>query len=179
MTRYSTAAQLAIVAICAAPLLMCPATRCASQQHQPGFAKDEALSRSLRNYVGAPTDETRTTRYSAAFVDLQGDGKRDAVVYLTGSAWCGSGGCTILILVPGSDSFKVIAKMPAVLPPISVLTGKSNGWHDICLVTGRPLDEAVLSFNARTYLNKGPRRLSDQSQGEAVITESTQDVALY
>jgi hypothetical protein len=129
--------------------------------------------------LGAPTDETRTTRYSAAFVDLRDDGKREAVVYLTGSAWCGTGGCTMLILVPEGDSFKSIKRMPTVVLPISMLKNKTNGWHDICLVTGRPLDEAVLSFNGRTYLNQRARVSSDQIEGEALLTKSTHSLALY
>jgi hypothetical protein len=84
-----------------------------------------------------------------------------------------------LILVPAGVSFKVISKRPTALPPISVLATKSKGWHDICLVTGKPLYEAVFSFNGRTYLNKRPRRSSDQAPGEAVITQSTHDVPLY
>jgi hypothetical protein len=173
MRKYH-AARFATAVLCAL-LLVSQAAQCVSQeQHQ-----DEALSGFLRNYLGQPTDETRTTRYSAAFVSLRDDGKREVIVYLTGSAWCGTGGCTMLVLVPEGVSFKVITKMPVVLPPISVLMAKSSGWHDICIVTGRPLDEAVLSFNGRTYLKKRARRSSDQAQGNALITESTHDIALY
>ncbi|MGA8740469.1 MAG: hypothetical protein WB561_04715 [Terracidiphilus sp.] len=179
MRKYYTAAQSVRAVICAL-FLVCQTARCVpQQQHQPDFAKDERLSGFLRNYLGEHTDETSTTRYSAAVVDLRDDGKRETIVYLTGSAWCGTGGCTMLILVPEGVTFKVITKVPVMLPPVSVLTGKSSGWHDICLVTGRPLYEAVLSFNGRTYLNKRARRSSDRARGEAVITESTQDVALY
>ena len=84
----------------------------------------------------------------------------------------------MLILVQEGATFKVIKRLPSVLPPISVLTAKSNGWHDISMVTGRPLYEALLSFNGRSYLNKRVRRSSDRVQTVA-ITESTEDVALY
>lgn len=180
MIKHCTfAAQSAIFAICAA-LLVCQPNRCASQQQlQPGFIENEALSQFLRNYLGVPTDETTATRYSAAFFDLRDDGKREVIVYLTGPSWCGTGGCTMLILVPAGGSYTVISRIPTVLLPMSVLTAKSNGWHDICLVTGRPLYEAVLSFNGRAYRNKRPRRPSDKAQQEAVLAESTHDFALY
>jgi hypothetical protein len=179
MRKCPIASRSAMALVCVF-LFVSQAPLCLSQeQHQPGFVEDEALSRFLRNYIGAPTGEMKTTRYSAASIDLRDDGKREVIVYLTGSSWCGTGGCTMLILDRVGVSFKVISKMPATLLPISVLTAKSNGWHDICLVTGRPLYEAVFSFNGRIYRNRRPRLPSDHAQREGVIVESTQNVALY
>jgi hypothetical protein len=178
MGKYNAAALWVRAVICAL-LLVCQAARCVPQQHQPDFAKDERLSGFLRSYLGKSTDKTRTARYSATFVDLRDDGKYESIVYLTGSAWCGTGGCTMLILVPEGDTFKVITNIPAVSPPISVLRAKSNGWHDISLVTGRPLYDAVLSFNGKKYLNMRALRSSEKAQRRPVITESTQEVALY
>ena len=87
MRKYYTAAQSVRAVICAL-FLVCQTARCVpQQQHQPDFAKDERLSGFLRNYLGEHTDETSTTRYSAAVVDLRDDGKRETIVYLTGSAW--------------------------------------------------------------------------------------------
>lgn len=39
------------------------------------------------------------TRYALARIDLNGDGS-EAIVYLAGGQWCGSGGCTLLVLSP-------------------------------------------------------------------------------
>jgi hypothetical protein len=68
-------------------------------------------------------------RFIDAFVDLNGDGGPEAVVYLTGNEWCGSGGCTTLILVRDGDSWRLMTKVTVTRPPIRVLATKSNGWQ--------------------------------------------------
>ena len=120
-------------------------------------AKSEAerLTRFLQNYVGTPTEETKTTQYAAAFVDLKGGGTKDVVVYLSSGGWCGTGGCTMLILAPEGTSYRVITKVPAVRLPIWLLATKSNGWYDIGVVARKngtePLYEAILSFDGKSY----------------------------
>src|ERR1041385_8331670 len=74
---------------------------CFGQQPQ---AAENASSDFLKTFLQKnysdvpPSDYDKTTRYFAAFVDLNGDGKPEAVVYLSGRLWCGSGGCHTLIL---------------------------------------------------------------------------------
>jgi len=149
------------------------------QQNQRSDATDEHLKRFLQNYIGTPTEETKATRYSTAFVDLRDEGNKEIVVYLTGASWCGTGGCTMLILVEENATFRVVTKIPAVRLPIAVLATKSNSWHDVSIVTGRPLYEAVLSFNGKTYQRKPARRSTEEVQRRVVITDSAQDIALY
>lgn len=51
------------------------------------------LHASLRNYISArwsPPDGE--TRYRVAFIDLNDDGRREAVVLMDGDFWCGSAG---------------------------------------------------------------------------------------
>ena len=59
----------------------------------PAFADEPSgLSEAIRTY--SPDD----TSFEYALVDLNNDGILDAVVLLTGHYWCGSGGCSMLIL---------------------------------------------------------------------------------
>ncbi len=118
-----------------------------SQQRPP---LNNSLEDFLRGYIGLPS-KGRTTRYSAVFVDLRDDGTREAIVYLTSDGWCGTGGCTLLILAPEGVSYSVITKIPGVRLPVRFLTTTSKGWHDIGVVTGKPLYEAVVRFNGETY----------------------------
>jgi len=53
------------------------------QFQEPGFSND------------------KTTKYSYTEVDLNGDGVKEVVVYLTGRDWCGTGGCNTFILARG------------------------------------------------------------------------------
>ncbi len=52
---------------------------------------------SLKQFLQSWSND-KTTRYVAAFRDLNSDGVHEAIVYLVGSSWCGSGGCNTLVL---------------------------------------------------------------------------------
>jgi hypothetical protein len=110
----------------------------------------------LRNYLkdGSSSEDT-TTRYSIAPVALH-DSMQVILVYITGRRWCGSGGCTALLLKPeGSSSFKVIDRFTLVRLPIRILPSETNGWHDLAVwVEGggvSPGYAAVLRFDGRKY----------------------------
>ncbi len=79
----------------------------------------------------------------------------EVIVYVSGQGWCGSGGCTMLILEPFGASFKVIGRVTIVQLPIRLLHSMSHGHPDIGVVVqgGGILSgyEAVLSFNGKSY----------------------------
>jgi len=117
----------------------------------------EALRAYLRIYLGsrgsAPPDTT--TRITSVVVKL-GDGKtEETIVYISGQAWCGSGGCTMVILDSTGSSFKVLGRVTIVQLPIAILPTMHNGRPDIGVrVSGggiHPGYEAVLSFNGKKY----------------------------
>jgi hypothetical protein len=137
--------------------------------------------------VGEPTDEHKATRFSAALVDLHDSGRREIVVYLTSDGWCGTGGCTMLILDPEGTSYQVVARIVVVRLPIRVLTSKSNGWYDVSVV-GRinglaPTYEAILSFDGKSYPSSpstpGARRLDRRAKGKIVIPVTAESKPLY
>lgn len=94
-------------------------------------------------------------RFIAALADLNGDGNPEAIVYLTSNDWCGSGGCTMLILKQDGDSWRLLTEVSITKPPIRVLGKKSNGWRDVGVwVQGggiQPGFEAQLRFDGKMY----------------------------
>ena len=94
-------------------------------------------------------------RYAAAFVDLNGDGKQEAVVYLTGRDLCGSGGCDLYIYTPRRGSWREVTALSITRLPVRLLRGRTHGWRDISVfVAGGgilPGYDAQLKFNGRTY----------------------------
>lgn len=158
-------------------------------QIRAGSATDSAALRNfLRVYLRGPDGVAdKTTRYAAAFVNLNDSGKRQVIVYFTDRHSCGSGGCQTLILDPHGSSFKVITSLAIGWPPIRVLNATTNGWHDIALwVRGggiRPGYEARLQFDGNTY----PRNpsvppalpLSGTVAGTVVIPASPKITPLY
>lgn len=135
-------------------------TGCLAQTiYRPTIEQRASLEQFLREYLGRPYppfEKETPTRYSAAFVGLKGDGTKEAIVYITGRAWCGSGGCTTLVLAPHQgSSFVVVARLTITRTPIRVLTRKSRGWHDIGVwMEGggiQPGYEADLYFDGKSY----------------------------
>jgi hypothetical protein len=128
------------------------------QIHQPTSDQERSLKKFLQNRFRDPyssLDDEKTTRYSAAFVDLNGDGKPEVIAHITGRDWCGSGGCTTLVLAQKGSCYRVVARLTITRPPIRVLATKSHGWRDIGVwMQGggiQPGYEADLFFNGKTY----------------------------
>lgn len=94
--------------------------------------KEDSLKKFLQNYVREPAlGDDKTLKYLAAFVDLNGDRTKEAMVYLIGRTWCGSSGCNMLILARHGISWRVVTATTVARTPIRVLTTASNGWRDI------------------------------------------------
>ena len=111
---------VAWIAVTAFLLPICPV------RAQSSSAAERPLKKFLQHYVKDPgLEDQKTIRYSDAFVDLNGDGKKEAIVYLLGRAWCGSGGCNTLILARDGASWKVVGHITITRPPIRVLSSTS------------------------------------------------------
>lgn len=119
---------------------------------QANQESDGLVVKFLHDYLKGPED--KTTRYSVASISLNGK-TEDVFVYISGRNWCGSGGCTALLLRPFGASFKVINKFTLVRLPIRVLPSKNNGWNDIAMrVQGGGTAQgytAILKFNGHRY----------------------------
>jgi hypothetical protein len=166
-------------------------TSCVAQTIREPLSKQaESLKNFLQSYLGKPYQPFElegATRYSFALVDLKGDGTKEVIVYVSGRAWCGSGGCTILVLAPEGTSYRVVTRTTITRLPIRVLNTKSNGWHDISVVVaGGGIQvgyEAILPFDGKTYPSNPSvppaRRSNEKVQGETVITVTAEEQALY
>jgi hypothetical protein len=178
--------KLSRVSILVACSLFPSATCLAQLEHQQNSSWENSLRKFLRDYVGN-SDEGKTTRYSSAFVDLKDDGTKEVIVYLSGRAWCGTGGCTMLILSPEGTSYRVVTKTTVTRLPIRVLDTKSNGWHDISVVARingiEPLYETMLPFDAETYPSNPSmspaRRLDGKVHGKIVMPVTAEGTPLY
>ena len=148
------------------------------QPARPASTAEDSLKTFLRDYVkDHHSDDDKTTRYFDVFVDLNNDGKKEVIVYLMDGGWCGSGGCTMLVLAPEASSFKVITRVTISRPPIRVLSSISHGWHNISVrVAGggiEPAYEAELRFDGKTYPGNPSvppaRQLIGKMAGKVVI----------
>lgn len=90
-----------------------------------------------------------------AWADLNGDGRDDALVTLTGADWCGSGGCTLLVFEAMDEvdaeewgPYRAAAEISLMVGPVHVVPTRGY-WSDL-IVEG--VDGArVLRFDGETY----------------------------
>ena len=177
-------------AVFIASLAFLPAGCLAQKISQPTSKQEENIRKFLQDYLGHPYpafEKEEPSRYSAALVDLKGDGTQEAIVYLTGRGWCGSGGCVTLILIPQDSSYKVLTEITITWTPIRVLATKSHGWHDISVWErgGGNVQayESELSFDGVTYPTNPSvppaRPMTQNTEGEVVVPRSVFGRPLY
>lgn len=132
-------------------------------------------------------DNDKSTQYLAVFRDLNDDGIPEAIVYLMGQQWCGSGGCNLYILQKRSSSWKTVTSMTITNAPIRILDRKVNGWHSLGVwVQGggiQPGYEAELRFNGKTYPRNPSvppaRRAAKGLAGKVVIKDTDNPKPLW
>jgi len=174
--------------LCAAALLTTGgAVVMRGQEVTPPNLPREPLKAYLRNYLtlGGKVSPDVTTKVATVQVKTE-DGKLEDVVYVSGQRWCGSGGCTLLILAPLGSSFKLLGKITIVHLPVRLLPTMKNGRPDIGVtVQGGGIQagyEAVLSFNGESYPGNPslpPARKAAIIQGKIIIADTASGVSLY
>ena len=70
-------------------------------------------------------------RFTTVISKLDDSGGTEAIVYQTGTAWCGTGGCPTYILRQTGATWEIVSRTLATRPPIYILNNVSNGWHSI------------------------------------------------
>jgi hypothetical protein len=137
----------------------------------PALAEEPTgLSEAIRAY----SRETATPQFEYALVDLNDDGTLDAVVLLTGRDWCGSGGCSMLILRGHSGGFSVVSRSTISNQPIKVSAERQHGWHTLLVsVKGGGIQRGfvVMPFNGSKYpLNPSMQARATSTQADAATT---------
>lgn len=149
--------------------------------------QERGLWRFLQNYVDGPDPRNEDTRIAVALVDLNGDRREEALVYVMGRDWCGSGGCNLWILRFENRRWKMITDVSIARRPIRIFNRRHNGWSDIGVYVrgGGVINgyEAALHYERGTYpsnpslITADPR--SPQLGGRIVIDTEDQGRALF
>jgi hypothetical protein len=169
-------------------LMVAGVTAVAQGQESVGSSHpNETLKPYLRGYLslGGKVPPDTTTRITTVRVKAD-NGKAVDVVYVSGEGWCGSGGCTLLILEPIDSSFKVLGRVTIVQLPVRLLPSTKHGHPDIGVTVqgGGVLAgyEAVLSFNGESYPRNPsvpPARKTSAIQGKIIVANTDSSVPLY
>jgi hypothetical protein len=140
-------------------------------------APNAAIEQAIRQEVPGAENEVR---YYYNQVDLSGDGTPEALVYLTGSYTCGSGGCSLLILSPQNQGgYSVVSQMSLVNAPVIVSGDRTSGWNDLVIPIkggGATPHYARLQFDGSGYPGNPSMApevpASDPISGTAVMTDA-------
>jgi hypothetical protein len=143
----------------------------------------------LRNFLQASFAEAREdygdTTYTAAFADLNGDGRDEALVSLQSGMFCGSGGCALYIYTPAGGSWREVAELTIVNAPVRLLSTRSRGWRDLAVtVRGGGIHiprEARMRFDGQTYASNPSLApaLRRGTPGRVLIGEPQQSRRLF
>lgn len=79
-------------------------------------------------------------------IDLNLDGQDEYFVYLISPYFCGTGGCTILLLDRYSE---IITEFTVMEPPLYVSMEQTNGWRDLLIYSEGSYRDLI--FDGTTY----------------------------
>ena len=159
-----------------------------AQENLSSLSCETRLRFAVQSYLqGAPLRNYESTPYLFAFVELAGTGKRQAIIYLTGREWCGTGGCTMLVLTQQDSSYRVLGRIPTVKLPIRLLESRSHGWRDLAVFTqgGGILvgHQERVRFDGDMYYRESPEVGEEghvqRVEGAIILSRKDKAVQLY
>lgn len=116
-------------------------------------SEDELMSKNITNYLlndylkkdinGMDSLDRKFQMYK---IDLNGDGKDEYFISLTGKYFCGSGGCTFLLI---NNEAEKIAAFSVTDAPIYVSPTKENGWNVLYLLSNGKYRKTV--YGKKSY----------------------------
>lgn len=140
-----------------------------SSETRPNAAIEQAIVKrfSLR----------KQAQYYYNLVDLNGDGQPEAIVLLNALDYCGSNGCSVLILKKTEEQYTLVSEIRATSKPVIVTNQKTNGWYDLVALDNR--DRYLLKFNGKSYPNSltAGTKLSQNASfaGQALFVDGFED----
>src|SRR5438309_5083189 len=111
--------------------LIVPALAAATDRHVKS-PEDAQFRRWLINYLkhdasDADNTDLNNLEFGYSLVDLNADGRNEAVVYLSNADYCGSSGCWLQVFKRTKAGWKPFADAGNTRPPIKLLPTKTHG----------------------------------------------------
>jgi hypothetical protein len=122
----------------------------------PGALAGNVEDADLRSAIDRYTlTRSRTPgEYNVAGVDLNGDGKAEAVVLFSGTDWCQKTGCSLVVFQKEAVGYKPVSHITSVAAPVLIGPEASFGWRDLMVNTGggaAPVRTVRLGFTGKGY----------------------------
>jgi hypothetical protein len=136
----------------AAPVALTPKQTAASANALTGPVNDSELRKAVERY--RVTKQRAESQYDFAGVDLNGDGKSEALVLFSGEDWCVRTGCSLVVFQEEATGYKVISHVTSAKSPVLIGPESNFGWRDVMVSTGgggAPVRTVRLGFNGKGY----------------------------
>ena len=96
-------------------------------------SREEGLRAFIARSFAEIRDSAPDATYVATFVDLNGDGRDEALVQQSDGYFCGSGGCGLYIYTPDGASWRELNDLTVIAAPVLLLATSTNGWRDLAV----------------------------------------------
>lgn len=141
MLRHKALLGLLVLAACSgqAPETPKKALKLTSLPGIPIDPSDQILRESITDAL-TELQAPAFSSYEHRRLDLDGDGRRDALVLFRTpyGFWCGKHGCAMMVMKASDTDFEIINVIQPIRPPLYVSTQEENGWKTlIARVSGR------------------------------------------
>ena len=131
---------------------------------------DEITAPKVLSALKKFNDLLKEDAYDAKLVALKEDGKcENPIVLLNGlSGYCGSGGCTLLVLDCTTDGYKVMGKTTVSNRPISLSSTSTKGYKDIKV---RVKNEGIvaLKHDGKAYTSNASTASKDKADSSDIM----------
>lgn len=113
-------------------------------------ADADDLGAAVREALGVDAD----THYFESLVDLNADGRPEAVVYAAGPMVCGTGGCPLLVFRRHGNGYGLVSRTSVVHTPVLLSPPRHHGWHSLVVTVrggGAAPARMELRFDGKAY----------------------------
>lgn len=134
---------------------------------------DEKRLAAALETIYAGSEGSEQLRYFSGFADLNGDGKRDAVAFVSGADRCVNG-CNFYIFKREGDRFEAMTRIPMTQAPVFILDEKHHDWHDLLVTVSDAEGDDVrqrLRFADDGYIPVAQEKAGSQAEqaGQALL----------
>lgn len=106
----------------------------------------KSLSKIFNDDLSKNLIDEQSRKFKVFEHNINEDTKKEIFVGLTGSYFCGSGGCTVLLLNPEGE---LITKFTVTEYPLLIAETYTKGWNDLILHSQGK--DHLMKFNGKTY----------------------------
>lgn len=137
------------------------------------------VATSLQTIFKSDLDKNLIDSLSRQFVyaaqDLNGDGQAELFVGTKGPYFCGSGGCTILLLDPQGA---LINRFTVAGYPVIIDSAKTKGWSNLIIHSGK--QDRLLKFDGKKYpANPSTQPAVKETPGDVLVRVLGVDEAMH